>query len=1137
MNFRHVQSALLAICVVGFWVSAAEGQKVVAPGARTIDAVRVEAPPATDGILEDACWRKAEPVTDFFLLGANEPAKYQSFGYVCYDDANLYVGMKCLMPKGRRPVGKVRPHDSNVFQDECVEIMLDPGRTRSNHYQIAVNAYGSVFDCMRLHEARIEEKSWNSDVKTATRHGDGYWSVEVAIPFRNLAISPEAGSAWGINLCREAKNPNELSSIAIQSGFNQVKNFAVLKEVKLDYRKVKSAPATRMKVTNVPWQNKIFVTLNMTRLPKLPADANVRLSLRRAGREVAGFPRRIGNLDRRKERVVKVSMKGLPVGEYELKAVLVSAAGKPVAQPVTVKVPWPETTSFPRGPQGAKQLNNLVTELLNVSDLTARKGGVKYEFTNPRRAWVFVSCAADLPKGGSVAVSLDSDPGLKDIIVVKPGTGSPVEAMRILDPGRHQLVVRCGPGRQEIKHLIVRAIPELGYATYPLTTRAPQLDPGGVPFLKEHVLSSVNCIASRGDMSEPGHRRFVEAWKEQGKRWLTEFSVREVPDADTAYQRLVANQGFREPIFDGAIGNEFCGSTVPYFPFYATAISRLFKEQEGRAKTFCAYVTGLGGSDAVNGLVATVIENGCIIAWECYLKELSNEEAAWRYVEQRLARPARKSEAVCPGTVRHLMIAMGYLSAPPESQDTNASVDFKVYLDMQFNFLANHPVFDGLYGIQMYQNNYAEEETQRWAAKLMRHYCIEGKTAMLSTDPYEMDYITNPDFNDGTHGWALSPAEKGSITTCHKPGLGWLQARYPRTSEGDNALLMARSAKGPNSVSQTITNLKPGRLYTLRMYTCDAKDTSKEQDHAVSIEIDNAVVIPDRSLSIPYQACHEKGWLGYHWRLFRAMGTSATLTISDWAEEIDPGGPTGQGLLYNFIQIQPYFEDPDRPVAMPPLIPTERVTDWWKLPGKKCVAAYQAVAAEGLEASLTNLANPGTNDLKPVGAPPAWSARTGWTFGGSAATYFKTGILPRPGYSIAVHVAGAVSGVPVGADGPSDHDMFVEVVPGATWWRYGGGKSRCSRPGFRNGVLALAGPVAYRDGRMAIEGVGGKWPAEPGKTAFIVGARNKTGKPLNPFSGHILAVAIYSDTLTAREVAALTRRMRAMAAAPAREGK
>jgi hypothetical protein len=35
---------------------------------------------------------------------------------------------------------------------------------------------------------------------------------------------------------------------------------------------------------------------------------------------------------------------------------------------------------------------------------------------------------------------------------------------------------------------------------------------------------------------------------------------------------------------------------------------------------------------------------------------------------------------------------------------------------------------------------------------------------------------------------------------------------------------------------------------------------------------------------------------------------TARLTISDWADERNPGGPIGQEMVYNFVEVQPYFE-------------------------------------------------------------------------------------------------------------------------------------------------------------------------------------------------------------------------------------
>jgi len=49
------------------------------------------------------------------------------------------------------------------------------------------------------------------------------------------------------------------------------------------------------------------------------------------------------------------------------------------------------------------------------------------------------------------------------------------------------------------------------------------------------------------------------------------------------------------------------------------------------------------------------------------------------------------------------------------------------------------------------------------------------------------------------------------------------------------------------------------------------------------------------------------GNVGYY--LFRAKSDTCNLAISDWADEQNPGGPAGQEIVYDFIQIQPYLEN------------------------------------------------------------------------------------------------------------------------------------------------------------------------------------------------------------------------------------
>ena len=150
------------------------------------------------------------------------------------------------------------------------------------------------------------------------------------------------------------------------------------------------------------------------------------------------------------------------------------------------------------------------------------------------------------------------------------------------------------------------------------------------------------------------------------------------------------------------------------------------------------------------------------------------------------------------------------------------------------------------------------------------------------------------------------------------PGFSWLEGRFPQTSQGDTVLWMKRSARRPNSVSQPITALQPGRLYSLRLYSGDYKDLSRRQKHAVAIELHNVEVLPEKSFQHIFANCYDhsygpynkdhRAWLNYHWIIFRAKGEAATPRISDWANPKEPGGPLGQELIMNFVEIQPYEE-------------------------------------------------------------------------------------------------------------------------------------------------------------------------------------------------------------------------------------
>ena len=43
--------------------------------------------------------------------------------------------------------------------------------------------------------------------------------------------------------------------------------------------------------------------------------------------------------------------------------------------------------------------------------------------------------------------------------------------------------------------------------------------------------------------------------------------------------------------------------------------------------------------------------------------------------------------------------------------------------------------------------------------------------------------------------------------------------------------------------------------------------------------------------------------------VFRAKSGEARLTISDWVGEKQRGGPVGQELIFNFVEVEPFLMD------------------------------------------------------------------------------------------------------------------------------------------------------------------------------------------------------------------------------------
>lgn len=200
--------------------------------------------------------------------------------------------------------------------------------------------------------------------------------------------------------------------------------------------------------------------------------------------------------------------------------------------------------------------------------------------------------------------------------------------------------------------------------------------------------------------------------------------------------------------------------------------------------------------------------------------------------------------------------------------------------------------------------------------------------------------------------------------------------------------------------------------------------------------------------------------------------------------------------------------------------------DWWKVPGKTCVAAYQAKGATSYAASKVNLASPGTYDAT-EGVAPTWDTGVGWTFDGIA-QYLSSQFVPSGSEHITAAVrllwtAESTRSV-LGARSPA----WFTIQPVWGWqtpaWYYGEQVVAGSQTDGNDGVYIITKDAGYRNGVLnkVINATG-----YPPAAAIWIGAYNYAPAP-RYWCGSIQALSIYRATLAADEIVALTARMTAL---------
>ena len=167
-----------------------------------IEAPRIATAIKIDGALDESAWKNIKPTTDLqvFRKRHTRPGVLTEVR-VCYDERNFYLGMVChepFMDEARNPnVAR----DSDVWDDDCIELFIDPGRTWCHAFEFDLGKEGGILDTHNI--PPITVLSWNPVWSRAVKKHADRWVAEIAIPWKELETDPPGpGDVWLCNITR-----------------------------------------------------------------------------------------------------------------------------------------------------------------------------------------------------------------------------------------------------------------------------------------------------------------------------------------------------------------------------------------------------------------------------------------------------------------------------------------------------------------------------------------------------------------------------------------------------------------------------------------------------------------------------------------------------------------------------------------------------------------------------------------------------------------------------------------------------------------------------------------------------------------------------------------------------------------------
>lgn len=154
-------------------------------------------------------WRDIEPVFLKENVEGGEPRQATWFK-TAWNDKELRV---LFHATDSDAWARHTAHDAPLYDEEVVEIFLDPVGDLECYFEIEVNPLNAVCDLVlrRTRSGYRKDFGWHCEgLQTLVKKNADAWTAEISIPFKSLgSVQPCEGKPWRANFYRIDRPKNE----------------------------------------------------------------------------------------------------------------------------------------------------------------------------------------------------------------------------------------------------------------------------------------------------------------------------------------------------------------------------------------------------------------------------------------------------------------------------------------------------------------------------------------------------------------------------------------------------------------------------------------------------------------------------------------------------------------------------------------------------------------------------------------------------------------------------------------------------------------------------------------------------------------------------------------------------------------